>query len=92
MSQFNFLKCLGAASPFDPAHKLVTSPVISSPFVLAILRLIVAFYTTFAIIFSLAWEATKLGTAHGYVSSIVLLQSIHPTSSHFHSAILRLLP
>lgn len=76
MSQFNFLKSLSAASPFDPAHKLVTSPVISSPFVLAILRLVVALYTTFALIFSLAWEATKLGTADGYFSYFTHLSYI----------------
>ena len=77
MSQFNFLKSLSAASPFDPSHKLVTSPVISSPFVLAILRFIFAFYTTFALIFSLTWDATKLGTADRYVSSF--FASINPS-------------
>ncbi|EDR00926.1 uncharacterized protein LACBIDRAFT_192763 [Laccaria bicolor S238N-H82] len=76
MTRFHFLRSLGAASPFDPAHKLVTSPVISSPFVLAILRLIVAFYTTFALIFSLAWEGTKLGTADSYFSYFTHLSYI----------------
>ena len=46
---------LGVTIPFDPQHAFVTSPVLS-PLPLAIVRLVMAFYALFTIVFVLAWE------------------------------------
>jgi hypothetical protein len=51
------------STPFDLTHNYVTSPLpLLTPFRLAFLRLILAFYTLFTIIFSLVWECVKLKT------------------------------
>ncbi|KAG7090206.1 hypothetical protein E1B28_011809 [Marasmius oreades] len=47
----------GADSPFDPYHKLVTSPFFS-PTLLACFRALVALYTTATLVFILAYDGT----------------------------------
>jgi len=58
---------LGVDAPFDPQHKLVTSPAFS-PVVLALIRLSLAFYTLFTALFILIWEAVVTHQARSYVS------------------------
>lgn len=57
---------LGVLSPFDPFDTLVTSPVFS-PFALAIIRLVFAFYTLFTLVFIFAWDGIRTHTAGTYV-------------------------
>ena len=57
-SRVGFYARLGVSEPFDPDHKLVTSPVFS-PLVLAIVRLGLGFYGLFVLLFHLIWEAVK---------------------------------
>jgi len=57
---------LGVSSPFDSQHRLVTSPFVS-PFVLASIRLLLAFYTLFTALFILVWDGVKDHTAQKYV-------------------------
>lgn len=52
---------LGVLPHFDPSHKFVTSPLIRSPLILALLRLVVALYTVLALLVSLIWKTVKLG-------------------------------
>ncbi|KAH9890691.1 hypothetical protein C8Q73DRAFT_135673 [Cubamyces lactineus] len=58
---------LGVSEPFDPDHKLVTSPVFS-PLVLAIIRLGLAFYGLFVLLFHLIWDAVKTHEADSFFS------------------------
>lgn len=60
---------LGVLTPFDPFDTLVTSPVFS-PFVLAILRLLFAFYTLFTLVFIFAWDGIRMHTAGTYVTAV----------------------
>ena len=53
---------LGAPAPFDPACTLVTSPVLS-PLALAVLRLTLAAYALFVVIFELVHESVVDHTA-----------------------------
>lgn len=66
---------LGLSLPFDSQHKLVTSPFFS-PTVLASIRLIIAFYSLFTLVFVLIWEAVVLHDASGSVLSSFLLHTI----------------
>jgi hypothetical protein len=62
-----------AAMPFkfDLTYNYVTSPIpFLTPSRLAFLRLTLAFYSLFAIIFTLVWECVKLGTGHGLVAFV----------------------
>lgn len=60
---------LGAPVPFDAEAAFTTSPFLS-PLALAAIRLTLAFYTLFTIIFVLAWEAIRLHDANSYVQII----------------------
>jgi hypothetical protein len=60
------------ATPFDLTHNYVTSPLpFLTPSRFAFLRLTLAFYTLFTLIFSLAWECVKFGTGQRLVVSVV---------------------
>lgn len=65
----------GLSSPCDTQHKLVTSPVFS-PTVLACLRLTLAFYTLFTILFTLIWDSVSLHDASSYFSYFTQLTYI----------------
>jgi len=52
---------LGVTPDFDSNHNLVTSPFFSTT-ILAILRIILAFYSVFSLLFSLLWISIKEGT------------------------------
>ena len=57
---------LGLSSPFDPNCTFVTSPVFP-PFLLAAVRLLIAFYALFVVLFSLIWGAVRVDDAQTYV-------------------------
>lgn len=58
-----FSALFGASQPFDGAYSLVTSPFLS-PAVLAVVRLGLAAYMTFALVFVLVWEITRTHNAN----------------------------
>lgn len=57
---------LGVSSPFDPDCTFVTSPALPS-FLLAAVRLVIALYALFVVLFSLIWGAVKSDDAQTYV-------------------------
>lgn len=52
------LQHLGLSVPFDSQHNLVTSPFFK-PTVLACIRLVIALYIFFTLLFVLVWEAVR---------------------------------
>jgi len=62
-------------APFDPAHRLVTSPFFS-PFALAAIRVSIALYTLFTLLFTLIWDDVRLKVAAGYLSYFTHLSYI----------------
>jgi len=75
----------GVSTPFDSEHTLVTSPVVS-PLVLAIIRICLAFYTLFTILFVLVWEKVVDGL-ETYFSYFTHLSLIGLTAYFFASAV-----
>ncbi|KAL7283076.1 hypothetical protein PYCCODRAFT_1376810 [Trametes coccinea BRFM310] len=58
---------LGVGAPFDPDHKLVTSPFFS-PLVLATVRLGLGSYALFVLLFHLIWDAVRTDDADSFFS------------------------
>ncbi|KAI9056863.1 hypothetical protein FKP32DRAFT_1584820 [Trametes sanguinea] len=58
---------LGVGAPFDPDHKLVTSPFFS-PLVLAVVRLGLGSYALFVLLFHLIWDAVRTDDADSFFS------------------------
>lgn len=61
-----FYNLLGSPQPFDAQRNYVTSPWFS-PTILAVIRGIIAFYTLFALLFILIWQAIIEGIADSFV-------------------------
>jgi hypothetical protein len=71
MLQLKFYPALGVSQKFDASHKFVTSPVIRSPVVFAAVRVTIAFYTFFTLLFTLIWKSVKqhAGDRYRFLSS-----------------------
>ncbi|CAL1694596.1 unnamed protein product [Somion occarium] len=75
MSKGGIYPFLGVSHPFDPDYSFVTSPVFS-PFVLAILRLTIASYALFVVLFAIIWDSVRLKNADSYFSFFTELSYI----------------
>lgn len=65
------------AIPFDLTYNYVTSPLpFLTPFRLAFLRLTLAFYTLFTLVFILAWECIKFGNGERLVVSDICMTTL----------------
>lgn len=79
-------KKLGVDSPFDPSQTFVTSAIFS-PYVLASLRLLIAFYTLFVSIYVLAYSAVVAHNAESYFSYFTTLTYIGLCAYFFASGV-----
>ncbi|OBZ75420.1 hypothetical protein A0H81_04742 [Grifola frondosa] len=68
-------KWLGVPAPFDPQHTLVTSPFLP-PLALAALRMTLAAYALFFVVFQLTWDALILQNANTFFSYFTHLSYI----------------
>lgn len=75
----------GVSTPFDPQHAFVTSPVFTPP-VLAFVRLVMAFYTLFTLIFILVREYVVSDT-HTFFSYFTHLSLIGLCAYFFAAAL-----
>ncbi|KAI0073957.1 hypothetical protein K474DRAFT_1602419 [Panus rudis PR-1116 ss-1] len=66
---------LGLNTPFDQDNRFVSSPVFPPP-VLAALRLIVAFYALFVVLFAIIWESVRLHDVDSFFSFFTELSYI----------------
>ena len=57
---------LGVCSPFDSTASFATSPFLS-PHALAFIRILLAFYTLFTLVFCLVWDAVRENSADRFV-------------------------
>ncbi|KAF8874991.1 hypothetical protein BD779DRAFT_1564838 [Infundibulicybe gibba] len=71
-------------APFDPAHRLVTSPFFS-PLALAAIRLSIALYTLVTLLFTLIWDGIRLKVAAGFFSYFTHLSYIGVCAYFFAS-------
>ncbi|KAH7908137.1 hypothetical protein BJ138DRAFT_1013387 [Hygrophoropsis aurantiaca] len=76
----------GVGSPFDPAHKLVTSPVFS-PLALGIIRFLLALYTLVTTITILASESLVYHDSKSYLSYFTDLSYIGLVSYFWASSV-----
>ncbi|GLB38071.1 hypothetical protein LshimejAT787_0411220 [Lyophyllum shimeji] len=77
---------LGVTTPFDPAHKHVTSPFLSAP-VLAGVRLLIAFYTLVTLLVTLIWEGVRDDAAGSFFSYFTHLSYIGLCAYFFASGV-----
>jgi len=80
----NFYDLLGSPQPFDTQRNYVTSPWFS-PTILAVIRGTIAFYTLFALLFILIWQAVIEGVADSYFSYFTELTYIGICSYYWAS-------
>src|SRR6266540_364396 len=84
----NLYPILGISQNFDLPHKFVTSPVIRTPSIFAGIRLAVATYTLFTLLFTLVWQTVKENEGSRcvlfrYSLEFVLLIAPHSYFSYF---------
>ncbi|TFK36001.1 hypothetical protein BDQ12DRAFT_699831 [Crucibulum laeve] len=87
---FNFYQHLGISSSttFDTNHKFVTSPLFPrASIALACIRLSIALYTLFVLLFSIIWESVRWGDGEQYFSFFTHLSYIGLCSYFFASGI-----
>ncbi|KAG5636701.1 hypothetical protein H0H81_007130 [Sphagnurus paluster] len=82
----NFYQRVGVDTTFDPEHKHVTSPVFS-PGILAAIRLTLAVYTLFTLLFTLIWDYVRTTTGPSFFSYFTHLSYIGLCSYLFASGV-----
>lgn len=81
----NLYSALGVSQKFDLAHKFVTSPVIRTPCTFAAIRLAVATYTLFTLLFTLIWQTVKQNHGNRCVPLPLPLGNPSPNSFSYSS-------
>lgn len=82
----NFYQRVGVDTTFDPEHKHVTSPVFS-PRILAAIRLTLAVYALFTLLFTLIWDYVRTTTGPSFFSYFTHLSYIGLCSYLFASGV-----
>ncbi|KAI5118345.1 hypothetical protein M0805_009148 [Coniferiporia weirii] len=75
MNRLTLYRWLGVQESFDAEATFVTSPILS-PLALAVVRLTLAFYTFFTLVFDLVWYGVRLHAADTFFSYFTLLSYI----------------
>ncbi|KAG6816257.1 hypothetical protein H0H87_007422 [Tephrocybe sp. NHM501043] len=74
-SRNTFYSYTGLSTPFDPTHRHITSPLLSTQ-ALAGVRLLLAFYTLFTLLFTLIWTSVREHGGSGWFSYFTHLSYI----------------